>query len=228
MIINHISPVAVLVAVTLSVAPVVGCGTSAAGPSVTKWQGDSTHLAISGSFQSQTFDVNLQGADAAGVYCNRFYAPLPGTAPDTAGNYDTSQVYFVMKEMGGVINLEGTPTEFTISYWRHDMPAGTDLTVIPRLFGTSIPAGETWSDINLFAPGTDNLSGLESAAASGKVSIELNTGTPDQNGILIPSGVRTGEFIAVSWGPHDFLNVSTTADCGPPIIATWPQSRILP
>jgi len=205
-----------------------GCGGGSSGPSVTKWQGDSTHMAISGSFQTQAFEVDLKGATASGVYCNRFYAPLPGTAPDAAGKYDTSKVYFVMKELGAVIDLDGTPTEFTISYWRHDVDAGTKLTVVPRTFGTSIPAGQTWSDINLFMPGTDVLSGLESAASSGTVSMELNTGATDQNGILKPSGVRTGEYISVVWGPHDFLNISATSDCGPPIVVTWPQSRLSP
>lgn len=216
---------------SIVVVPVIllaGCGSTSSQPKVTHWLGDSTHLAISGSFQSQTFDVDLKDATASTVYCNRFYAPLPGTAPDAAGNYDTSKVYFVMKELGGVIDLEGTPKEFAISYWRHDVPAGTDLMVVPRLFGTSIPQGQTWSDINVFTPGTDNLSGIESAAASGTVSMKLNTGTPDQGGILIPSGGRTGEYISITWGPHDFLNVSSTSDCNPAIVATWPQSRLSP
>ncbi len=107
-----------------------GCGSSSSTPStnVDKWQGETTHLAITGSYQGQTFNVHLEGATASGVYCNRFYAPLPGTQPDGSGNYaDTSQYYFVMKEMGGVIDLEGTLTEFIISYWRYDMLAGTDL-----------------------------------------------------------------------------------------------------
>jgi hypothetical protein len=108
------------------------------------------------------------------------------------------------------------------------MPAGTELQVIPRVFGSAIPDGETWSDINLFTPGGDLLSGIESAAVSGTVSIELNTGTPDAAGIYIPSGVRTGEYLSVSWGPQDHLNVSTTADCNPALVVLWPQTRILP
>lgn len=206
-----------------------GCGSSGSGGrTVDHWLGDSPHLAISGTFQGQVFDVDLQGSAAAGVYCNRTYAPMPGTEPDANGVYDTSQVYFVMKELGGVIDLDGTPTEFTISYWRHDIAAGTDLTVVPRVFGTSIPDGQTWSDINLFAPGTNVLSGVESAAASGTVSMKLNTGTPDANGIMIPTGGRTGEFISVSWGPGEALDVSATADCNDAMVASWPQTRILP
>jgi hypothetical protein len=185
-------------------------------------------MAVSGSFQGQAFDVHLEGDAASGVWCDRFYTPLPGTSPDSAGNYDTSKMYFVMKELGAVIDLGGTPTAFTISYWRHDMPAGTDLKVIAREFGTAIPAGETWSDINLYAPGADSLSGIESAAVSGTVSIKLNDGTPDANGVVIPTGGRSGEYIAVRWGPHDFLNVSATANCNPAIPAPWAQSRILP
>lgn len=198
----------------------VGCGSAhdTNSSAVTQWLGESTHLAISGtlatvgSSPNQTFDVHLEGDAASGVYCHRFYAPAVGAMPDAEGNYDTSQVYFAMKELGGVIDLGGQKKEFTISYWRHDVPANTDLTVIPRAFGTPIPEGQTWSDINIFDPGADVLSGIETAAASGTVSMKLNVGTPDSNG-MIASGGRTGEFISVSWGPHDNLSVSTTADC---------------
>lgn len=214
------------------VAPVVfaacGSGSDPGSSSVDQWLGESNHLAISGTFQDKTFNVHLEGDAASGVYCNRLYAPLPGTEPDAAGGYDTSQVYFVMKELGGVIDLDGTPTEFSISYWRHDMPAGIALTVVPRVFGTSIPDGQTWSDINLFEPGTNVLNGIESAAASGTVSIKLNTGLPDAGGIMVPSGGRTGEHITVTWGPHETLNISATADCITSPIMTWPQSRLTP
>lgn len=215
----------------LSPLVLAGCGGGASGPAsntVDKWQGEGTHLAISGSYQGQAFDVHLQG-ETAGIYCNRFYAPLPGTQPDAMGKYpDTSKYYFVMKEIGAVIDLAGTPTEFTISYWRHDMAAGTNLQVVPRVFGTAIPAGQTWSDMNLFMPGGDVLAGIETAAASGTVAVKLNTGTPDSGGIYIPSGVRTGELVTISWGPQDNLNISATVDCNPAIVVTWPQTRILP
>jgi hypothetical protein len=133
-----------------------------------------------------------------------------------------------MKEIGAQITLDGQPTEFTISYWRHDLPAESTLEVISRTFGTAIPEGKTWSDINLFAPGATDLSGVESAAESGTVAIELNTGDPDANGVMIPDGGRTGEFISVSWGPQDHLTVSATANCGPAAIAPWAQTRLLP
>jgi hypothetical protein len=197
------------------------------GPSLTRWLGEQTHLAITGTFQGKTFDVHLEGEDA-GIYCDRFYTPLPGNAPDAEGNYDTSQLYFTMKELGAVIELEGQPTQFTISYWRHDVPAGTTLEVIPRVFGSSIPAGKTWSDINLFAPGADDLSGVEQAAESGTVKLELNTGDPDANGVMIPDGGRTGIFTDVSWGPQDHLTISSTSDCRQATMAPWAQSRLLP
>ena len=206
-----------------------GCGTSDEGTaSVEEWLGDSTHFAVSGSFQGEVFDARLEGEAAAGVYCHRFYAPMPGSLPDDDGVYDSSQVYFVMKELGAVIDLEGEPKEFTISYWRHDPPAGSALEVIPRVFGSTIPAGQTWSDINLFEPGGDELSGVESAASSGSVTLHVNTGSPDANGIMIPHGGRTGEFVSVSWGPDEHLNVSATADCSAAEMAPWAQSRILP
>lgn len=205
-----------------------GCAKDDEQPAaLTSWLGEQTHLAVRGTFQGKTFDVQLEGDDA-GIYCDRFYTPMPGAAPTSGGQYDTSQLYFAMKEVGAVIELEGQPTQFTISYWRHDAPAHSTLEVIPRTFGTAIPEGKTWSDINLFAPGTDVLSGVESAAESGTVKLELNSGEPDSNGIMIPDGGRTGLFAAVSWGPQDNLTVSATTNCRAATMAPWAQSRILP
>jgi hypothetical protein len=191
------------------------------------WLGDAPHLRIVGSFQQKTFDVDLKGDAAKDIYCHRFYAPMPGVMPDAMGKYDTSQVYFAMKELGGVIDLEGKPQEFTISYWRHDMPAGTDLQVVARMMGSTIPMGQTWSDINIFEPGKDVLSGIESAAATGTVSIKMNTGTPDANGIVAAGG-RTGEFISVVWGPGESLKVSATADCKVTLVVPWPAVWVKP
>jgi len=208
---------------------VVGCGSDDAGSGqVEEWLGESTHLAISGTYQGMEFDVDLEGEAAAGVHCERFYAPLVGTEPDASGNYDTSQLYFAMTEIGAKIDVSGMTKEFNISYWRHDVAAGTDLDVTPRVFGTSIPEGKTWSDINVFDPGADVLSGIESAAESGTVAMKLNTGDPDQNGIMKASGSRTGAYYSVSWGPDDFLKVSATANCSPGIVVTWPQNFLVP
>lgn len=216
------------VSVVCAALVLAACGNDDEQPAaVTSWLGEETHFAITGTFQNKTFDAHLEGDDA-GIFCDRFYAPLPGTMPDESGNYDTSQLYFAMKELGAVIELEGQPTALTISYWRHDVPTSGTLEVIPRIFGTALPEGKTWSDINIYAPGTDDLSGVESAAESGTVRLELNTGEPDENGIMIPEGGRTGLFASVSWGPQDNLAISATSDCGEAEMAPWAQSRILP
>lgn len=219
---------ATLLVSIIACAPLGACS-SAEGENagVTEWLGDETHLAISGAFQGSTFDVHLEGAEADSVYCNRFYTPLPGATPDAEGNYDGTQVYFAMKELGGIINFEGEPKEFTIAYWRHDVAEGTELDVIPRQFGESIPEGKTWSDINMFNPGENLLSGVESAASSGTVKLLLNSGSPDASGVMRPSGGRTGEFVSVSWGPRESLNISATADCVS-MVVPWAQDLVAP
>lgn len=206
-----------------------GCGsdTDSGTGAFNSWLGEASHLRIVGTFQQKTFDVDLKGDAAKGIYCHRFYAPLPGTQPDAMGKYDTSKVFFAMKEMGGVIDIDGKPQEFTIAYWRHDMPAGTDLEVVARVMGSTIATGQTWSDINIFEPGKDVLSGVESAAATGTVSMKMNTGTPDANGIVMAGG-RTGEFISVVWGPGESLKVSATADCNVTLVVPWPGIWIKP
>jgi hypothetical protein len=215
-------------AAAAAVFALAACKENSETHTVDGWLGEPTHLAISGSYQGTVFDVDLKGDTAAGVRCVRFYTPIAGTQPDAAGNYDTSQLYFVMMEIGALIDVEGSPKQFTIAYWRHDMGAGTDLQVVGRTFGTTIPSGQTWSDINVFDPGTDILSGIESAAESGTVSMKLNTGVADANGIFKPTGGRTGAYYDVSWGPDDNLNVSASADCLTAPLALWAQSRIMP
>jgi hypothetical protein len=204
------------------------CGTKDGdSDEVSSWRGEATHLAVTGSYEGMVFDANLEGEAAAGVRCTRYYAPIIGTEPDAEGHYDTSQMYFVMAELGAVIEIDGAPKEFSISYWRHDVSAGNQLQVQARTTGTAIPEGQTWSDMNLYDPGTDFLSGLETAAATGSVSMKLNTGDVDANGIVKSSG-RLGAYFDVSWGPDDYLEVSATGDCGAPIIVTWPQAYLLP
>lgn len=210
-----------------AVLALAGCSKDDEQPAaLTSWLGEQTHFSVTGTFQNKTFDTHLEGDDA-GIYCDRNYAPMPGTMPDAEGNYDTSRLYFAMKELGAVIEVEGQPMHFKLSYWRHDLPSGT-LEVVPSNYGTALPAGKTWSDIKLFTPGNDDLSGVVSAAESGTVRLELNTGEPDANGIMIPDGGRTGLFASIGWGPQDKLAVSVTADCGEAAMAPWAQSRILP
>jgi len=219
-----------VLAVGCALVALAGCGSTPEEDtgSVDQWLGDSAHLAISGTFEGKNLDTRLEGEAASSVYCNRVYAPLPGSEPDAEGKYDTSQVYFVFREIGGIIDVDGTATEFAVSHWRHEVPAGTDMPVVPRVYGTAIAAGETWSDINLFEPGTASISGVESAALSGTVSVELYTGVPDAGGIFVPEGGRAGGFWKLSWGPNDNLTVSATADCRPSQLLTWPQARLVP
>lgn len=202
-------------------------GSDEPGSGTTEWLGEDTHFAVSGTFQGTTFDVLLEGEAASSIYCNRFYAPLPGEMPDAEGNYGGDQVYFAMKEIGAIFDVNGEPKEFTVAYWRHDMGAGTELEIVPRNFGDVIPAGKTWSDINIFDPGTNILSGVESAASSGVVKLELNTGSPDASGVMIPSGGRTGEFVSMSWGPREALQISATADCNT-LVVEWAQDLVAP
>jgi len=126
-----------------------------------------------------------------------------------------------MKEIGIVVDYEGKPTDVSVGYWRHDAQAGTSLDVIPRQQGTSIPEGKTWVDFELSEPNSMGPNGIEKAAESGTFQMKLNTGTPDQGGVYIPTGGRTGEFINVSWGPQENLTISVTSDCQDAELAMW-------
>lgn len=193
---------------------------------ITQWLGEETHFVASGTVQGNVFDVRLEGSDAAGVYCNRFYTPLPGEMPAEDGTYTSDQVYYAMSMIGGIVQVNGETKEFNVVYWKHDLAGGSVLEVVPREFGGSIPAGKTWANINLFQPGEHILSGLETAASSGTVELLLNDGPTDENGVMRTGG-KIGVFMDLSWGPREDLVASVTADCQS-IIVPWATDLVQP
>jgi hypothetical protein len=208
----------------LTAVAAVGCGSAAPDDAgaIDQWLGDSPHFAVSGTFNGKPMNYRVEGA---AVRCDRTYAPLPGVKPNAEGVYDTSQMYFVKKELGVVVELDGVPTDISVGYWRHDPPAGTSLEVMPREQGTRIPEGKTWIDFELKEPGAMAPTGVEKAAESGTISMKLNSGTPDG---IITTGGRTGEFVSISWGPEESLTISATADCRNAPVAMWANAVIPP
>lgn len=209
-----------------------GCG-SADDPStneVTEWLGDQTHFAASGSFDGEPINIRLEGeaAVAAVVSCERSFAPLPGNKPDASGKWDTSKVYFAMKELSAIVDFKGQKREMSFGHWRHEPAAGEMLTVVPRTFGSTIPAGQTWVDIGIVEPGMIATSGIESAAESGTLTMKLNTNMGATEDTFVEGGGKTGEFLSLSWGPHDKLNVSITAECGQTTMAPWASNLVKP
>jgi hypothetical protein len=209
-----------------------GCAVEAAEDTakLDQWLGDNVHFAVSGNFHGKAINIRVEGesAKAAGVRCTRNYAPLPGSQPDAEGKYDTSQMYFIMKEIGVVVDFEGKPTDISVGYWGNDPAAGTSLEVIPRQQGTQIPAGKAWVDFELSEPNSSGPNGIEKAAEGGTLQMNLNSGTPDPGGIFIPPGGRTGEFLTVSWGPQESLTISATSECQSAEVVMWGQRIVLP
>jgi hypothetical protein len=208
----------------LAVLAGVGCGDAPADDDVTtvsQWLGDKLHFAVSGTFNGKPMNLRLEGDAAKHVRCTRNYGPLPGVKPDADGKYDTSQVYFVMKECGIVTDVEGVPTDVSVGYWGNDPAAGTTLEVIPRTQGMPVPVGQAFVDFELSEPGAMGPTGIEKAAERGTVELKLNSGMPDQNGIVVPTGGRTGEFISINWGPQESLTISLTAEGEDAQFAPW-------
>jgi hypothetical protein len=210
-----------------------GCGSApedSASAAVTEWLGDSTHFAVSGSFDGKPMNIRLEGeaAVAAGVYCIRNYAPLPGNVPDAMGKYDMNKMYFAMKEVGAVVDIDGQKRDLSFGYWRHDPAAGTTLEVVPRAFGTSVLTGQTWVDLGIVEPGMIATSGVESAAESGSLAMKLNTNMGTTEDTFISGGGRTGELLTLSWGPQNNLKVSVSADCRDSLLAPWAPRLVLP
>jgi len=221
------------VASFVSFALLTGCGGPAddtSSTSLTEWLGESPHFAVSGSFNGQPIDIRLEkdAATAAGVYCQRNYAPLPGNVPDANGKYDMTKLYFAMKEVGAIVDLDGQKRELTFGYWRHEPAAGTTVEVVPRTFGTTVAAGKTWMDIGIVEPGMPATTGVESAAESGTLAMKVNTSVADAEDMFVAGGGKTGEFVSLSWGPHDKLTISVTAECRETAMAPWAVNLIKP
>jgi hypothetical protein len=68
---------------------------------------------------------------------------------------------------------------------------------------------------------------VEKAAETGQLNMKLNVGTPDSNGVFIPSGGKTGQFMDLTWGPDEHLTISATAECES-VIAVWAARSISP
>ena len=188
---------------------------------LSQWLGDNLHFAVSGNFNGKPINIRLEGDAAKHVRCTRNYGPLPGAKLNADGKYDTSQVYFVMKECGIVTDVDGVPTDVSVGYWGNDPAAGTTLEVIPRKHGTPVPVGQAFVDFELSEPGASGPTGIEKAAERGTVELKLNSGMPDQNGIVVPTGGRTGEFISINWGPQEILTISLNAEGEDAQFAPW-------
>ncbi len=210
-----------------------GCGSAdaeGASSSITEWLGESTHFAVSGSFDGKPLNIRLEGAaaTAAEVYCVRNYAPLPGNVPDAMGKYDMTKMYFAMKEVGAIVDIDGQKRDLSFGYWRHDPVAGTALEVVPRVFGQAVPGGQTWVDIGIIEPGMSPTSGVESAAESGSLTMKLNSERGATEDTFVSGGGKTGEFLSLSWGPENSLKVSASAECRDSIVAPWAPRLVAP
>ncbi len=209
-----------------------GCGSAddPASNEITGWLGEQTHFAASGSFDGEPINLRLEGdaAVAASVRVERVFAPLPGNKPDASGKWDTSKVYFAMKEFSAIVDFKGQKRLMSFGNWRRDIAAGQSLTVVPRAFGTTPAAGQTWVDIGIVEPGMIATSGIESAAESGALEVKLNTNMGATEDTFVEGGGKAGQFISLSWGPNDKVNVSITADYGPSLIAPWAPNLVKP
>jgi hypothetical protein len=199
--------------------------------SLDQWLGDTPHFAVSGKFDGIDYNHRVQGdaAIAAHLNCIRYYAPLPGALPNAGGTYDASQMYFIMKDMSAVFDVNGKPTEFGTAYWGNDPGVGTDLEVIPMNFGTSIPAGHAWVDFQVedypkAGPPTKPIRGAE----GGTVSLKVSSGSPEPGSAYVATGGRTGVFFSINWGPQESLRISATADCSDSVLALWARTLVLP
>jgi hypothetical protein len=216
----------------VTVAVLAGCtNTPDETDPLNEWLGDTPHFAVSGNFDGTQFNQRVEGdaAVAAHLSCTRHYTPFPGELPDALGKYDPSQLYFVMKQTAAVFDINGKPIQLSMGYWWNDPEAGTDLGVIPRITGISIPAGSAWTDFQVEdypheGPPTKPVRSAE----AGTVSIKVKSGSPEPGSAYVATGGRTGFFAAINWGPNESLKISATADCGDTLLALWARTWITP
>lgn len=189
---------------------VASCGES----SGVSWAGEEPHVVVSGFIDGESIDLDLRGASAelAGLECTREYE-----VPVVGGNPDFTMARNVEIELEGRVEVNGEMRQFQIELKRHntqDDPVGTEIRVIPRdelnppdVNGDTLWLEWEWKD----ADGNDL---YEQAAQSGTVTVQLQSGTPDDSGVIIPEGEGAiGFTIDAYWSPSERMRISISAPC---------------
>jgi len=198
----------------------IACNEEETDTGVDAWQGETPHLAISGTLNGEEVDVDLSpedAADLATLWCTREYeAPedSDGEPIIEEGVLDEISLQVLNVSMGG------EQRDIQIEFKSHDFGAdepGTVLQVVPRVEDPAAP-GTLYVEWEWYLAGeflADEDAYYEGSAVDGTVEVALYTGEIGADGVTIPDNTGSfGVYADVYWSESEHLQISFTANCG--------------
>jgi hypothetical protein len=194
---------------------VFACGSEDAEDQELSWMGANSHLVVRGRLNGEDIDVALTGdaaSDSDRLWCGREYqAP-----PDTLGEPDVSQAKLYEITLNGIVSVRGEERLLQLELKPHDFQSGgvpAVIRVVPRVDGQTPAATEMWAEFEWLTPdGEDEI--LETSAQAGSFRLELYSGAPAADGIVIPPGEGVfGGTLLAKWSEREQLRFSISAPC---------------
>lgn len=196
----------------LCVAPMAGCDVSAdvvSGPE--SWLGSDPHLVARGRVNGEEVAIEADPAGQDEVWCERVYT-VPSDENDQP-QYEAGELTDL--RIVGLATVEGEDRILVAELKRHDFQSDTppaETTIVPRDELTPPERGEVWLEWKWLSISGEPL--FESAAQEGLVTLEAYTGSPDDTGLVVPSGEGSaGGLLRARWKPGEEIAMSFTANC---------------
>jgi hypothetical protein len=201
-----------LTLVAFGLAMTAGCGAESDAPVLEPWTAD-PHFQVIGTIDGEDLDVLLDQPDElVGGACVREYE-VPRV--DGVPQYDQGRLVEIKVNVS--ITLGDVTRLVELELKRHDFQSdaiGAEAEIVPRVGGIDPAADAMWLEWEWHD--LDDTTLFESAAQTGTASLELYTGEPDANGLLIPDGQgEVGFVISARWSASEHLDISLTVPCGP-------------
>ncbi len=193
---------------------VSACGEEKSDTSLS-WQGAEPHFVVKGHLNGEDLDLSIVGeaaADPERVWCGREY----DGPPDANGEPDVSLAKLYKVNVYAQVNIGGEARRLELEFKPYDFQAATvpsSIEIVARVDDESVAESAMWTDFEWHTPdGEGDL--LETSAQTGRFELELYTGEPGDDGLMIPEGEGSiGGTMDASWSEQDRLQVSMTALC---------------
>jgi hypothetical protein len=192
-----------------------GCGAEDADSASLSWQGAEPHVIVKGHLNGEDLDLSITGeaaADPANVWCAREYAG----PPDANGEPDVSLAKLYKVNVFALVTVGGEERRLELEFKPHDFQSDavpSTARVIPRVDDEVVDSDATWLDFEWHTPdGEGDL--LETSAQTGRFELELYSGEPGADGLLIPAGEGSfGGTLDARWSEQERLEASVSAPC---------------
>jgi hypothetical protein len=191
------------------------CGSDDTKEESFAWKGAEAHLVAQGYLNGEDISIALTGSaaqDPEKLWCSREYVgPDDGT-----GEPDVSRAKLQEVTLNAIVNIGGQDRLLQLELKPHDFQSDTvptQLKVVARVEDQTPPSNALWAEFEwLTADGEGDI--LETSAQAGTFRLELFTGEPGEDGLVIPEGEGMfGGSLAAKWSEQEELRISVSAPC---------------